>query len=244
MISMAQELSKQDVAVTGDILHAISQFPLFASLGKDEVEKISPFFYKKLHPASKVIISHGDESKEVYFIVSGAVRATLFTPSGREISYQDLGCGEIFGELSAIDGKPRSTHVIALDDTETLVIGKKDFNNMILEYPHVGVATMQKMAGMIRFLCDRVYQFGAMDVNCRVRTELVRLAKTQGSDDREPVKITNVPRHQDLANRLATHREAVTRELNRLEKNGIIKKENKNLIILDMKKLKTLVLEG
>jgi len=224
-----------------NIASLLSRLTAFKDLDNEVLNQIAPLFHSKKIERDQIILSGGDESTEVYFIVAGTVRATLYTPSGREVSYQDIYPGDMFGEMTAIDQMYRSTHVIAKDTAVLLRLSSKNFIDIISTYPSVGLATLHKITKVNRFLCERIYEFSALDVNHRVRAELIRLARDFGQSSDEEVIITNMPIHQELANRLATHREAVTRELNRLEKDGLIKKNKSDLHILDYQKLQSMV---
>ncbi len=223
------------------ILNSLSNLAAFQLLDDDVLSRISPLFHSRKVEADQIILSSGDDSTEVYFIVSGTVRATMYTPSGREVSYQDIHAGDMFGEMTAIDQMYRSTHVIAIEDTVLLRLTSKSFIDIISTYPSVGLATLKKVTQVNRFLCERIYEFSALDVNHRIRAELIRLARDISSNSNGEVTITNMPTHQELANRLATHREAVTRELNNLEKSKVIKKGKNKTLILDIQKLQSMV---
>lgn len=224
-----------------NIARVLSTLNAFKELDDDVLNLISPLFHTKKIEAQSIILSSGDNSTEVYFIISGLVRATMYTPSGREISYQDIYPGDMFGEMTAIDQMYRSTHIIAMEDTVLLRLSSKNFIDIISTYPSVGLATLHKVTKVNRFLCERIYEFSALDVNHRIQSELIRLAKDVNPNSLGEVTIDNMPKHQELANRLATHREAVTRELNRLEKDGVIKKSKNKGLILDIQKLESMV---
>ncbi len=224
-----------------NIASMLSTIKAFKDLGDNVLHEISPLFLKKKIGAAGMILSSGETSTEVYFIVSGTVRATMYTPSGREVSYQDIYPGDMFGEMTAIDQMYRSTHVIAIEDTVLLRLTSKSFIDIISSYPSVGLSTLKKVTQVNRFLCERIYEFSALDVNHRIRAELIRLVRDISPDSRGEVTINNLPTHQELANRLATHREAVTRELNHLEKNEVIKKGGNRTLVLDIQKLQSIV---
>lgn len=192
------------------------------------------------YAAEQTVVAHCECSTTVFFLVTGSVRATLFTGHGREISYQDLYAGEMFGELAALDHQPRATAVVTREPSVLLSMPGGDFLQLMERHPQISRATLGKLAGMVRFLCDRVYDFGALDVGGRVRRELVRLAAADGVTDNTrtgTVEIPNMPKQQEIASRLATHREAVSRELSALEKAGLIKRGKGRLLILDLARL-------
>jgi len=243
-------------AMTITMAKSLSAVTAFRALDTRCLETIAPLFALRATRRSQTVIAHNDASTDVYFVLEGTLRATMFSPAGREISYQDLQSGDMFGELAAIDQLPRSTHVIALKDTRLAVINRHGFMELIEQYPVIAQATLQKMAGLVRFLSDRVYTFGALDVNHRIRAELARLAvpceiqtarvgsRVQPSGPHaQRATIPNMPTHQELANRLATHREAVSRELRCLEKSGLVEKQKNTLIITDFEKLHAMIWE-
>lgn len=224
-----------------NIARVLSTLKAYKGLDEDVLDHISPLFHSKKIEKDQIILSSGDDSTEVYFIVSGLVRATMYTPSGREVSYQDIYPGDMFGEMTAIDKMYRSTHVIAIEDTVLLSLSSKSFIDVISTYPSVGLATLFKITKVNRFLCERIYEFSALDVNHRIRAELIRLSGDLSPDSNGEVTIANMPKHQELSNRLATHREAVTRELNHLEKEGIVKKGKNKELIVDIQRLQLMV---
>ena len=189
------------------------------------------------------IIRHLDESQEVFLVGEGKVRATIFSPSGREISYQDLGQGAMFGELSAIDGGPLTSHVITLQSSVIGTLSVADFWHAVTTHAVVAEAVLKRLAGLVRFLCNRVYEYGAFDVKDRVRVEVLRLARQSPQGDNRAV-IARMPTHSEIANRISTHREAVTRELNELAKSGLIEKSGRAITIPDVARLAALLPSG
>ena len=223
--------------MTDPIDQQLKTIDAFQGLPAEVLQDIARRCSLREYAPEKTVIAYGERSTTVFFLVTGSVRATMFTQHGREISYQDLGAGEMFGELAAIDRLPRSTSVITRERSSLLLMSGENFYQLMELYPAIGQATLQKMARVVRFLCDRVYNFGALDVPSRVRAELCRLAETRGvaiDDPQNAIEIENMPRHQELANSLATHREAVSRELGTLEKAGLIRKGRRRLLVLDL----------
>jgi CRP-like cAMP-binding protein len=211
-----------------DAAQPLRRIKLFKALDDEAIGLISSLVKWKQYRKGTEIIPYMSENDEVYFIASGGVRVTIFSFSGKEISYQELGPGEMFGELSAIDQAPRAANVIAMESALIGMISGEEYRRLIDRYPSVAMATLKRLASMIRFLVDRVYQYGALDVKDRVRMEVLRLARESMSND-DTADITNFPTHQEIANRVNTHREAVTRELNELTRMGLIEQHQRVL---------------
>ena len=213
---------------------------LFKELSGSELEQVSKLVKWKSYRKGTEVIPHMGRDDDVYVIASGRVTVTIFSFDGKEISYQELGAGETFGELSAIDQLPRTANVIALEVSRIGILSRKDYWHLINLYPSVAAATLKRLAGMVRFLVDRVYQYGALDVSSRIRMEILRLAEENQLQE-DQVSIPNFPTHKEIASRVNTHREAVTRELNELSRSGIIKQDKRVLTVLDLSKLAELL---
>ena len=181
-----------------------------------------------------------DRDTNLYLINTGSVRVTLYSNEGKEVSFVDIDAGGNFGEFSAIDGKPRSANVIALSDTTITVVPPSEFVRMLEKYPEVCIEILQQLTGIVRRLCDRIFEYSTLDVSDRVHTELLRLAK-KNLDYDGIARVHNPPTQSELASRVSCTREAVSRELKKLENSGIIKREPKRLIIEDCKRLQELV---
>lgn len=188
------------------------------------------------------IIPYRDRGDSVYLLIRGSVRVTIYSYSGKEISYQDLSPGDLFGELSAIDGLPRTANVIALEPVVVGYFSGQDFRRTMKQHPEVADAVMKRLAALVRFLCDRVYQYGALDVKDRVRAEILRLARHNMTGENLAL-IDNMPTHADIASRVNTHREAVTRELGELSRLGLIHQDKRVLTVLDVAALSALLPE-
>ena len=132
----------------------------------------------------------------------------------------------MFGELGAIDGRPRSADVVAKTETIIASVSAQAFRAMLREYPGFLDFTLRHIVGLVRSLSDRVFEYDTYKVSMRVRLELFRQA---GGED----VIAPAPKASDIASRVSTHREAVSREMSRLTKQGIIKRSDGRLLILD-----------
>jgi CRP/FNR family cyclic AMP-dependent transcriptional regulator len=221
---------------------ALRQMTVFHDLGDESLDRIAGFMHLKEFSRGREVIPYKGTGSDVYFLLEGSVRVTTFAFSGKEISYEELSPGAMFGELSAIDGAPRAANVIALEPTMTASISKSDFWWVIHEYPEVACMVLKRLTSMVRFLCDRVYLYGALDVPDRVRVEILRLARKNMTGENIAV-IEPMSTHVEIANRINTHREAVTRELNELSRIGLIEKKKKALTVKDVSRLAELLPE-
>lgn len=188
--------------------------------------------------AGALVFQEEDDARHVFFVVAGRVRVTLFARSGREVTFRDLHTGEMFGELAVIDGRPRSAHVVAKDDTVLATLGADEFRAMLRERPDFAMAVLRQLTTLVRALSQRVYEFSS-PVPIRVCAELYRLAELARQHD-GAVRIAPSPKHADIAGRINTNREAVSRTISDLVRRGIVRKGRGELLVLQLDQLREL----
>lgn len=225
-----------------DSIDSLRHIDLFKCLDDVSIAEVSKLIRWKQYKKKVEVVAYKGEDDDVFFIASGRVRVTIYSLAGKEISYQELGAGETFGELSAIDRLPRTANVFTSEVSRIGVISSYNYWKVIEQYPCVAAAAMKRLAGLVRFLIDRVYQYGALDVKDRVRMEILRLAQANLTED-DSAFIANFPTHKEIASRINTHREAVTRELNELTRMGLIEQNHRVLSISSLRQLQKLLPE-
>lgn len=189
------------------------------------------------------IIDQEDESRDVYFITRGRVRIVSFTVSGKEVALEDLVEGDYFGELAAIDGRPRSTSVLAVEDSDVAKIAAERFLRVLEKHPQVALNVMKNLANIIRSSTARIIDLSTLGANNRVHGELLRQARTAEERQDNTAILKPIPVHSDMASRASTTRETVARVLSDLTKKGIVKREKDSLVICDVSQLEDMVEE-
>lgn len=233
---MATDGTHHDAA--GDDL--LANIEVFARLTPAERAGIRPLFRSRRYAEGQHVVHHNDSGADVYFVARGSVRATVYSATGKEITYRELGPGTMFGELSAIDGRPRSMHVVALENSLILSLAERDFQTILRQHPAVVDFTLRQLATMIRHLSGRVLEFSTLPVKGRLYAELLRLANALATTD-DSALIAAAPTHAQLASRISTHREAVTRELNELDRLGIVERRGTALVLRDLPRLRRML---
>jgi CRP/FNR family cyclic AMP-dependent transcriptional regulator len=181
---------------------------------------------------------HGD--RDLHMIVAGAVRVTSYSTGGRETSFRELSAGTSFGELSALDGRPRSADVIALSSGLLASLPPAAFRSLLQQEWTVNERVLLRLADLARGLIDRVLDLSTLSVQQRVCLELLRMAESNGAVGNE-VRIEPAPRHADLAHLVSTYREQITRELSALAKAGVLARQDGALVLRDLDRLKQMV---
>jgi CRP-like cAMP-binding protein len=171
------------------------------------------------------------------------VRITVYSAAGKEVTFRDLQPGEMFGELAAIDGRPRSANAVAKTDARIGRVSAGQFWELLQEFPKVNAATLTYLCGLVRDLSGRVYQFSAHAVSSRIQAEILRLARLAGPTG-NAATISPAPTHAEIASRVNTHREAVTKEISRLAGAGLLARSSGQLTVRDIAALSRMTEEN
>jgi CRP-like cAMP-binding protein len=182
----------------------------------------------------RTLIQEGVPSTDVFFLREGEAEVRLYSSRWREMVYlHTLRPGDVFGEISALDGKSRSANVEALSNLVADMLHAGDFTACLDSSPAAALWLARRMASGLRRLTDKVFELSALNVSARIHCELLRLAdRAERSNGR--IVVDPAPNHQELADRVGTNREAVTRELGYLSKQKIIEYKRRKLVFIDL----------
>jgi CRP/FNR family transcriptional regulator, cyclic AMP receptor protein len=189
--------------------------------------------------AGQRLIDHDDRSDDVYFLVDGTLRIIIYAPNGRAVLFRAMAPGGVIGEFSALDGKPRSASVEATAPALVASLPGTAFRALVAREPAIALALLHQSIAYVRELSARIYQFSSLAVIERIHTELLRLGQEATVTGNQAI-IDPAPRHVDIADRIATHREAISRELSQLARMGLVERRGKALVIKDMAALERL----
>lgn len=190
--------------------------------------------------AQEQIIDRHDESRDVFFVISGKVRVVNYSLAGREVSFDDLGTGHFFGELAAIDGKPRSANVVALTDTVVAAMAPALFQKVVSSDPAIAMSVLTHLASVVRRATARIMDLSTLGANNRVHAEILRLAK-EGTIKGNTAVIAPIPLHSDIAGRVSTTRETVARVFSDLTRTGLVERCADRLVVLDLARIEAMV---
>jgi CRP/FNR family transcriptional regulator, cyclic AMP receptor protein len=212
----------------------------FKDLPEPVVDQAIANVVTRTHPLNRVILLESDWGTSVYFILSGWVKIRTYNIDGKEVTLNILGPGELFGEMAPLDDVPRSTDVITLTPTMIGSMPAADFVRLVNTEPQAGLRLAKLMARRLRQL-NRRLRLREADSTARVADILLFLEEGQGEKSSQGITIPNLP-HRELSSLSGMARETVTRVLGKLEKKGIIRREQDNLFIIDKEALEGLLL--
>jgi CRP/FNR family cyclic AMP-dependent transcriptional regulator len=218
----------------------LKRVPIFAKLADDALQRAARSCAWRHYEPGEQILSFQDPSTDVLFLLAGKARVVIHSSEGKAVVFVDLKGVTMFGEIAAIDRRPRSASVEALEPCTIASLPAEKFERLMLEEPSVAIATLHHVVADVRRLSERVFEFSTLVVRNRVHAELLRLAREAGGQQAEVV-LSPAPSLSDIADRISTHREAVSRELSRLTTTGLLRREGGDLTITSVAKLAKLV---
>ena len=214
----------------------LRKIALLAGLEQHELDEIAARCAWRTYCVGQTVISRESSDRDVYLIVSGAVRVTTYAMSGRQTTFRDVRAGDAFGELAAIDGNPRSADVVAIGDTLLASMTRGVFRNLLHNKPAIAERVLARMCDLVRQLSERLVDLSTLDVQNRLIAEVLKLARG-GRVEGNVAIIDPAPKHADLASQVSTYREQVTRELSALAKLGILERTGRALVVRDLARL-------
>ena len=207
-----------------------------AELAPDELTRLEKACAWHRHKAGEQILDRHSDSRDVFFVAEGLVQVVNFSSSGREVAYAEVKTGGFFGELSAIDGEPRSATIVAVEPVLLAALQPRHFIDMLSRNPGIAVHVLQRMARIIRISDERIMDLATLGAVQRVVVEILRMARP------DPVKkgawiIYPMPTQASIASKASTTRETVARVLGQIEGMGLIRRQARNTFIDDKAKL-------
>jgi CRP-like cAMP-binding protein len=220
---------------------------LFKGLSPSERQAIERRCRWRTYADGEQIIDRENDTQDVFFVVSGMTRVVNYSPGGREVSFDEIGPGGVFGELAAIDGRPRSAAVVARGESLVASLSPVAFRETLDGYTQVANALLRRLAAVVRGSTDRIMDLSTLGAQNRVYAELLREAREADPKAFEQrsnhARIHPMPVHSNIAARVSTARETVARVLSELTRKGILGREADALVILDVNRLTKMVKE-
>jgi CRP/FNR family cyclic AMP-dependent transcriptional regulator len=211
----------------------LTDVPMFRSLARPVVKTLDARCDWRRVAAKEWVIDYQDDGIDVFFVVSGSVRALIYAKSGREVILADIKAGGFFGEMASIDGHPRSASVLAVTDAVVATMPGEVFLEVLQDHSDVSMYVLKLLATRVRELDNRVLEYSTFDVGHRVSCELLRLARPDPKDSRRGI-LSPAPTQAEIAARVSSHREYVAREMKALERDGFLLRQRDAIILTNM----------
>ena len=220
----------------------LRKIKVFSELSDDQLTRIAGECSYHAHAKNVELIKEEDKSTDVYCVLSGVLRVAHNTTSGREIVHKEVTAGDIVGEMAALDGHVRSASVYALSPVQVLVISGDSFSQMLYENSALAIAVAKHLVSMIRFSGQRIVNTSSRSAKVRLLRLLTQLSQPV-PENPQCAEILRLPSHRSLSGQVNCTRETVTRLLQNIEEDGLIKREKNRVLIPDIMMIEHLISE-
>ena len=209
---------------------SIETVAFFKGIAGLDIKNLSRQCRWQRHEGGETIIDFEDPSSDIYFVQTGEVRILIRNAAGREMILAEMQAGQVFGEMSAIDGVPRSANVTALTRTDLCIMPAAVLRELIFSSPAVCDRILRLLTGRMRSMNVRLTEHSMLDLKHRLIAELLRLSHPRANHPGERM-ISPPPFHHDLSARIGCRREQVSRELSVLVHDGSLEKTRGALVL-------------
>jgi CRP-like cAMP-binding protein len=220
----------------GDCMDDLSEIPLFSSLPSEKSRQVARRCSWREYGEHELVIDIDDDSTDVRFVISGSVRIIVRIAVGKEVILGEMQEGSFFGEISAIDGEPRSANVTTMTKSRICTMPDTVFREILQEHPQVAMKIMLMFAQRVRSLNTRLAEHSFLQAKHRLYSELLRLSRPRSGHPAHRI-VSPPPTQKELAERIGTRREVVSRELNLLEREGHVEKARGGIVIANVPEL-------
>jgi CRP/FNR family transcriptional regulator, cyclic AMP receptor protein len=216
-----------------DEVSFLRNVPIFADLEEKDLQKIFKLGTWQKYKKGNIVVLEQESGAALFVIISGKVKVMRTDEDGREVILSMFGPGEFFGEMSLLDGLARSASVVATVKSELFMIHRRDFLELLHEFPTVSISLLAELAMRLRKADMQIKSLSLKDAAGRIANVLLILADDVGVFRKGKAEIDDLPLQQDIANMAGTSRETVSRMIHQFVETGEVLMKGNKLIIDD-----------
>jgi CRP-like cAMP-binding protein len=217
----------------------LKRVPVFSSLSEQEFAFLTPRLMQRKFQAGELIFGEGDACSGLYVVQTGNVRIYKSSAGGREQVLTIDGPGSSIAELPVFDGGSYPASAQALTDCNLFFFARSDFQALCLQHPQVALKVLRVVGSRLRRLVGIIEELSFTTVRHRLIALLVRLGKAEGERNGDAITLTLPVNNSELAAQIGTVRELVSRNLSRLQVEGLIQTDGRKVVIPSMKTLQS-----
>jgi CRP/FNR family transcriptional regulator/CRP/FNR family cyclic AMP-dependent transcriptional regulator len=213
---------------------SLARIPLLRDVSPDSLEQLTRCLRRRVYHRGEVIFHQGDPGDTMHLVRSGRIKIVVPSESGDEAVLAILGPGDCFGELAVIDGGPRSASVVAMEQVETLMLGRQDFLAFFRGNSEAAERLVVNLARIIRRVNEDVADLAFLDLPGRLAKKLLDLADSHGepTDGGKGIEISVPLTQEELAGMIGATRPSVNKVLGWYEDQGAIQRRGRKIAIL------------
>lgn len=224
-----------------DLAAVLQKTGLLAGLSQPELQLLASRTVRKIFTDGELLFSEGEPCSGLHIIARGKVRIFKTSANGREQVLAVNVPGESVAELPVFDGGPYPASAAAIENTEIAFISRRDFHAFCVEHPDVPLEVLSVVGARLRRLVGIIEELSFTTIRQRLIAVLVKLAQNEGTSTDRGIEFLLPATHQELAHQLGTVRELISRNLMRLQAEGLLEVEARQIVVKDLKALTALL---
>ena len=222
-------------------LSVLRKHPIFSDLAPDALDQLCRYAQPTSLKRGATLFAKGDPGHSLYAVLSGTVKISVSSPDGRNAILNLIGAGEVFGEISVLDGRVRSADAIANTNCEILVIDRRDFLPFVHSQPALAMKFIELLCGRLRWTSDQVEQIILQDLPGRLASALLGLTeKRKVENASRTIAITQ----QEISEMVGMTRESINKQLRAWAARDWLRLEHGAIVVLNADPLRELVEAG
>jgi CRP-like cAMP-binding protein len=204
----------------------LRSIPLFSQLRESDLWRIREATVTRSYPKDSIILFEGEQAEALYVVLAGRVKVVYVSEDGREVILGTRDKSDFFGETALLDDLPNPAHVIAMQDTELLVLRREEFRRCLAEMTGMSLGLLRALSRRLRSQDDMIRGLVLLDVRGRVAHLILDLAE-RNDGTAVPKGIT----HNLIAQMVGASRETVSRTLRELTTEGLLQVTGRRIAI-------------
>jgi CRP-like cAMP-binding protein len=216
----------------------VARIPLFAALEPEARKPLAGLIRVRRYAARQPVVWEGETGGTLFLSLTGYFKAITTGRDGKEMLLSIMGPGEVFGELSVLDGQPRSASVVTVEAGELASIERPALFELMASSPKLAIGLIEVLAQRVRTLTKRYETISSQDLPQRLAQVLVSLAQKHGQPDGPRVRIPMRLSQQDLGSMVGATRESVNKQLRKWTQTGVLHRETGCVVISDFPALR------
>jgi len=220
---------------------ALQHTVLFGGLTAEALSELAQQSVDLHFSKGEMLFLSGEPVKGLFVVVSGKVRVFQHNADGREQVMHVDTAGSVIADVAVFDGGPFPASAVAIDDAEIAFISRRDFQAYCMEHPEVALKVLQVVGSRLRRLVGIIEELSFTTIRQRLIAALLKLAENEGKKTARGIEFQLPATHQELAHQLGTVRELISRNLMRLQAEGLLDVDARQIVVKDLDGLKALL---
>ena len=238
---MPQESVGDARRVSNNKLSVLRQHPIFRDLEPEALDQLCRYAKHTVLKRGATLFAKDDPGNSLYCVISGTVKISVSSPDGRNAILNMVGPGELFGEMSVLDGQPRSADATANSSCEIFVVDRRDFLPFVRSQPALAMKFIELLCAKLRWTSEQVEQIILQDLPGRLASALLGLSEKHGP---ETESRTIVITQQEISEMVGMTRESINKQLRAWVARNWVRLEHGAIVVLDPAALRDLAQAG